>query len=222
MYPWERKIRERRLVRFIAGIDEAGRGPLAGPVVAAAVIFKSFSKEKRGNLPKFKNRIDDSKLLTPRQRSDAFSEIMDKAWVGVGIANHDLIDNFNISFATMLAALEAIKNLPEKPEHILIDAGITLSREYSYTSLIKGDSRSLSIACASIVAKVIRDRIMGIYDVFFPGYAFLKHKGYGTKLHIGLLKKYGPSPIHRKSFCPVRDWFRERENGAVFFKKKGS
>lgn len=207
MYRWERKIQQREIVKFIAGIDEAGRGPLAGPVVVAAVILKGIKKEK-GNFPKFRNRIDDSKLLTPRQRSSAFVEIMDKAWVGVGIANHDLIDSSNISFATMLAALEAIENLPKKPEHILIDAGIALPKKYSCTSLIKGDSRSLSIACASIIAKVTRDRIMDIYDTLFPRYSFLKHKGYGTKLHMELLRKYGPSPVHRRSFWPVSDWFK--------------
>jgi len=207
MFHWEQKLLKNRQVRFIAGVDEAGRGPLAGPLVVAAVIVKPEKENSRLFSPKFENRIADSKVLTAQERERSFIEIMVKAWVGVGIAGMDLIDNSDLTVATRFAAETAIDNLNKKPQHILTDGGIVLPAHYSYTCLVKGESRSFSIACASIIAKVVRDRIMNAYDRFFPVYEFRKHKGYGTQQHMGLLKKYGPSPIHRKNFWPVSTWF---------------
>lgn len=205
MFRWERKLLKQKSIRFIAGVDEAGRGPLAGPLVVAAVIIKPEGRFFSFH-PVFRNKIADSKALSLPQRETAFSEIMVKAWVGIGIARQDLIDEFDISLATRFAAEAAISNLRKKPQHILTDGGIILPPHYAYTSIIKGEQKCFSIACASIVAKVIRDRIMDVYDQFFPHYAFREHKGYGTKLHLEQLRKYGPSPIHRKSFWPVSHW----------------
>ncbi len=206
MFRWEQSLLKQGRVKFIAGVDEAGRGPLAGPLVVAAVVIKPEGKDFYC-FTNFRNKIADSKTLTSRQRERAFDEIMAKAWVGVGIAGADLIDNSDISSATYFATESAIGNLHRKPDHVLVDGGIVVPPPYFYTCLIQGERRSFSIACASIVAKVVRDRIMTTYDHFFPRYAFWQHKGYGTRLHLNILRRYGPSPIHRKSFSPVRDWF---------------
>jgi ribonuclease HII len=208
MFHWERKLLKDKEVKFVAGVDEAGRGPLAGPVVAAAVVLKPragvyypcFS-------PKFEHKIADSKVLTPQQRERAFWEIMLKSWVGVGIVKEDLIDTHNIAMATRMAMEQAIKNLSQPPDHVLVDGYVRLNLEQAYTCIVKGDAKIFSIACASILAKVIRDKIMETYDLFFPDYAFRRHKGYGTQLHMRLLERYGPSPIHRKSFWPVSAWY---------------
>lgn len=200
---WEKNLLKKRKREFIAGMDEAGRGPLAGPLVVAAVILKPEQEDFY-----FTHKIADSKLLTSRQREEAFREILRRAWIGVGIAEVGLIDNTDIVYATQFAADSALLNLRKKPDYILADAGIHISLPYSYTSIVEGESKSLTIACASIVAKVIRDKIMEVYDFFFPHYAFKLHKGYGTRLHFNLLKKHGPSPIHRKSFAPLRNWFK--------------
>lgn len=184
---------------YIIGVDEVGRGPLAGPVVAAAVWLKTY---------RFHQRIDDSKKLTPRQREKACLEIMRKSLFGLGIISEKVIDDFNILEATRLAMEVAVTRLLAKLNptdnsgvHILVDGQVELTLPLPYTNIIKGDSRSKSIACASIVAKVIRDRIMSIYDRVFPGYAFLRHKGYPTSLHRRLLKERGLCLIHRRSFC---------------------
>lgn len=207
MLQLERRLLSQNSVRFIAGLDEAGRGPLAGPLVVAAVIIKPKRRDFFSFPPLFRNKIADSKVLNPQQRETAFNEIMLKAWVGIGLASVELIDQFDISWATRFAAEAALSNLGKKPQHILVDGGITLPAHYSYTCIIKGEKLSFSIACASIVAKVVRDRIMEVYDQFFPHYGFREHKGYGTKLHFDRLRKYGPSPVHRKSFWPVSNWF---------------
>lgn len=186
---------------FIIGVDEAGRGPLAGPVVAAAVALKTT---------RFKNRIDDSKKLTARQREKAYGEIIAKSFFGLGIVNEKTIDARNILRATREAMERAVRGLVEnlrqakqktnKP-YILVDGNMTLRIQYPFTSIIKGDAKSKSIASASIVAKVTRDRIMHKYHRLFPQYNFLKHKGYPTKEHRQAIRRFGLSSVHRKTFC---------------------
>lgn len=177
--------------RFIAGIDEAGRGPLAGPVVAASVMLKEFD---------FTARIDDSKKLSASVREEAYQQILKKAIVGIGIVSEDIIDRINIHRATLLAMEEAVLNLDGAPDLLLIDGNMKLRLPYPQIGIINGDESCLSIACASIVAKVTRDRLLRFYDGLFPEYGFSRHKGYGTKTHIAALKDRGFSPIHRRTF----------------------
>lgn len=183
-------------INFIAGIDEVGRGPLVGPVVTAAVILpKDFYDE----------RINDSKKLTEKKRELLYDVIMENALsVGIGISSPEVIDEINILNATKKAMIEAINNLSIKPEHLLIDA-IKLDIDIPQTSIIKGDAKSQSIASASIIAKVTRDRMMVELDKKYPMYDFKHNKGYGTKKHIEALYKYGPLKEHRKSFAPVSE-----------------
>ena len=184
---------------LVIGIDEAGRGPLAGPVVAAAVILKAHS---------FKNRIDDSKKLTAEQREKAFLELTSgKTIFGVGVISEKIIDRINIYQATCQAMQLACANLFEQLKkgqmarvHAIVDGRMTLDLPVPCTAIVKGDGKSMSIAAASIIAKVTRDRIMVIYDRTFPGYGFARHKGYGTVSHIAALKKLGRSSIHRTTF----------------------
>lgn len=187
--------------KLIIGIDEAGRGPLAGPVVAAAVWLKTFS---------FRNRIDDSKKLSASQREKAFLEIIDKSVFGIGIINEKVIDRVNILVATQLAMERAADELlskvavfSSKQVQLLIDGPVKLNLSFSIANIIRGDAKSKSIASASIIAKVTRDRIMGLYDKIFPQYGFKRHKGYPTKAHRGALKQFGKSMIHRQSFNGV-------------------
>jgi ribonuclease HII len=177
--------------RFIAGIDEAGRGPLAGPVVAASVVLRNYD---------FTARIDDSKRLSSIAREHAYKEIYKKAFVGIGIVFEDIIDKVNIYQATILAMHMSVLDLDIKPDLLLIDGSIKLNIETDQTSIIRGDQKSFSIACASIIAKVARDRLLKFYDNIFPGYDFSRHKGYGTKRHINIIADKGLSPIHRQSF----------------------
>ena len=179
----------------VAGLDEAGRGPLAGPVVAASVILKKGA---------FKNRIDDSKVLTAKQRERAYREIVKKTYYGVGIVDEKTIDRINIYKATVLAMEQALKKLDENPDFLLIDGRVKLSTRHKRVYISGGDSKSLSIACASIIAKVTRDRIMQDYHNIYPQYGFRKHKGYGTKDHFRAIAKHGPSPIHRLTFRPLK------------------
>ena len=183
-------------INFIAGIDEVGRGPLVGPVVTAAVILpKDFYDE----------RINDSKKLTEKKRELIYDVIMENALsVGIGISSPEVIDEINILNATKKAMIEAINNLSIKPEHLLIDA-VKLDIDIPQTSIIKGDAKSQSIASASIIAKVTRDRMMVELDKKYPMYDFKHNKGYGTKKHIEALYKYGPLKEHRKSFAPVSE-----------------
>lgn len=181
---------------LIAGIDEAGRGCLAGPVVAACVSFRDSV---------FIEGIKDSKELSSEQRESLFQEILNHAFVGIGIVDVDLIDRVNILEATRLAMMEAFENLGREIELLLIDAVELPALKVDQKALIKGDRKSASIASASIVAKVTRDRIMRQYHEAYPMYGFDKHKGYCTKEHLNALKKFGPCPIHRKSFSPVRE-----------------
>ena len=179
--------------KLICGIDEAGRGPLAGPVVVAAAIMPKDSTIEG---------VNDSKKISEKKREKLYEEITSNAiaW-GVGIIDQKEIDDINILNATKKGLTEALKDLKEKPDLILVDAltGIdTLG--IPYQAIIKGDAKCYSIAAASIIAKVTRDRIMRQWDEVYPQYGFEKHKGYGTKLHIDAIKEYGICPLHRKSF----------------------
>ncbi|HFU4205886.1 TPA: ribonuclease HII [Streptococcus suis] len=182
-------------VEFIAGIDEVGRGPLAGPVVAAAVILPKGCKIRY---------LNDSKKIPKSKHEAIYQEVMERAVaVGVGIKDAAVIDQVNIYEATKLAMLEALGQLSQEPEHLLIDA-MKLDTPLPQTSIIKGDANSLSIAAASIVAKVTRDRMMANYAKEFSGYGFAKNAGYGTAEHLEGLNKLGITPIHRKTFEPIK------------------
>lgn len=186
-------------INFIAGIDEVGRGPLVGPVVTVAVILpKDFYDE----------RINDSKKLTEKKRELLYDVIMENAIsVGIGISSEDVIDEINILNATKRAMLEAVNNLSVKPEHLLIDA-VKLNTDIPQTSIIKGDAKSESIAAASIIAKVTRDRMMIELDKIHPEYDFKHNKGYGTKKHIEAIRKYGIIKEHRKTFAPCDEYVK--------------
>lgn len=176
----------------IAGIDEAGRGALAGPVIAAAVVLP-------GQI--LIGGLNDSKRLRPAERERLFSVITYAATgVGVGRSAPDVIDQKNIRQANLLAMREAVDTLPSPPEHLLIDGIDTIDWPGEQTTVVGGDAKSLSIAAASIIAKVTRDRIMVSYDQEYPEYGFAKHKGYGTAKHLDALKTFGMCPIHRRSF----------------------
>lgn len=177
---------------YIGGIDEAGRGPLAGPVVAAVVVFDKNVDIKY---------IDDSKKLSQQKRNELFDIIKNEALdYGVGIVDNDKIDDINILNATYLAMKKAINNLKNKPDCLLIDAVTIPNIDIHQKGIIKGDSKSISIAAASILAKVTRDKLMYEYDDKYSEYGFSKHKGYGTKQHYEALEAHGITPIHRRSF----------------------
>ncbi len=178
----------------VAGIDEAGRGPLAGPVVAAAVILDRKKKIKG---------IRDSKKVPEAEREELYELIMSSSRVGVGIVGADEIDRINILNATKKAMCNAVADLGEVPELLLIDALSLPNIKTEQMSIIKGDAKSASIAAASIIAKVTRDRIMMEYHQTYPCYGFDNHKGYATKKHLESIAKHGPCPIHRRSFAPV-------------------
>lgn len=181
---------------IIAGVDEAGRGPLAGPVSVAAVILP------RGL---FLPRLNDSKKLSAKARDELYDEIQEKAIaVSSVLVDAKTIDRINIYQATMNGMYEAIFGLDPQPKKVLIDAVQLEKLPMPEESIIKGDAKSASIAAASIVAKVTRDRLMVEYDKAFPQYGFAQHKGYGTAEHIAALRQYGPCPIHRQSFEPIR------------------
>ena len=183
--------------QLIAGVDEVGRGPLAGPVVTAAVI-----------LPHNFDLIDvnDSKKLSPKKRKALFPQILAKAVsVSVGLANNDVIDRINIYEADRLAMAHAVQGLKVKPAALLVDA-MNVPLNIPQIKLIHGDAKSNSIAAASIVAKVFRDNLMDAYGEVYPEYDFKHNAGYGTREHMEALKKYGPTPIHRRSFAPVSEY----------------
>ncbi|MBN8199572.1 ribonuclease HII [Bacillus sp. NTK034] len=188
--------------QFIAGIDEVGRGPLAGPVVAAAVILpEDFC------LP----GLDDSKKVPERRREEFFETIKAKAEaVSIGIIEPEEIDRINIFEATKKAMLSAIEGLNPKPDFLLVDA-VKLLTPYPMEAIIKGDGKSISIAAASIIAKVTRDRMMAEIGAEFPQYGFEKNMGYGTKEHLEAIKNHGISSYHRKSFAPIKDLISEIE-----------
>lgn len=190
---FERELYDKNIT-LIAGIDEVGRGPLAGPVVSAAVIMPKGCKILY---------VDDSKKLSESKRNEIFEKIKEKAIaIGVGMVEPDEIDKINILNSTKKSMIQAVKSLEVKPEYLLIDA-ITLDRniiDIKQNNIIKGDERSHSIACASIIAKVTRDKIMVEYDEKYKGYNFKKNKGYGTREHLDGIEKLGICEIHRKSF----------------------
>ncbi len=179
----------------LAGVDEAGRGPLAGPVVASAVSVRDFS---------FESVVDDSKKMTPAAREAAYEEILAKCDVGFAAVDHEVIDRVNILQASLMAMGKAVRKLTKAPDCLLIDGPRIPHADMKSFPIIGGDALSFSIACASIVAKVTRDRLMEDFDKIYPQYGFKKHKGYGTAEHLEALEKHGPCPIHRRSFGPVR------------------
>lgn len=185
---------------LIAGIDEVGRGALAGPVVAGAVILPYPA-----SLP-WLGLVRDSKELDSRKRESLFELINKEAVaVGIGIVPPQVIDSINILKATKLAMVQAVEKLPKQPSFLLIDR-LSLSQcPIPQRGITRGDKLCLSIACASIIAKVTRDRMMEEFDRTYPGYGFAQHKGYGTGVHLSCLRKLGPSPIHRLYFAPVRN-----------------
>jgi ribonuclease HII len=179
----------------VCGIDEAGRGPWAGPVVASAVILPT------SGIPE---GLNDSKKLTAQRRTDLAGHIRASSLVGVGVADPQEIDELNIRQATFLAMARAVADLPSPPSFALIDGRDAPDIGCPAQAVIKGDGRSLSIAAASIIAKTFRDAIMVAAEAEFPGYGFARHKGYGTAAHQSALNKLGITPLHRKSFAPVR------------------
>ena len=182
-------------IQLIAGVDEVGRGPLAGPVVAAAVILPKACK-----IP----GLNDSKKIPKSKHKEIYEAVLQNAIaIGIGVKDNQVIDQVNIYEATKLAMMEAIGRLDPQPQHLLIDA-MKLDLPISQTSIIKGDANSLSIAAASIVAKVTRDQMMEEFDCEYPGYDFTQNVGYGTANHLAGLHKLGVTPIHRRSFEPIK------------------
>lgn len=196
LYQYERELIEKGIT-LIAGVDEVGRGPLVGPVVTAAVILP-INYQLDG--------LTDSKKLTEKKRDKFYDIIMNDAIaVSIGMKDNNIIDEVNIYEATKLAMVDAINGLKVKPEHILIDA-MPLDISIPHTSIIKGDAKSLSIAAASVIAKVTRDRMMYELDQKYPMYNYKKNKGYPTKEHLEAIKKYGVFDLYRKTYGPVRDY----------------
>ena len=195
MWSFEEKARKKGFCA-IAGIDEAGRGPLAGPVVSAAVILPdSFSV----------SGITDSKKLSPKKRDLFYKEITCRSIWATGMADVREIDEMNILRAALLSMARAAANLNKQPDYLLIDGKFEIPYDLPQKAVVKGDCLSISIAAASVIAKVSRDRIMEKYDKKFPGYGFSKHKGYPTKAHKQAIAKLGPCPIHRQSFKGVKE-----------------
>ena len=195
-FSYEKKFWEKG--QLVAGVDEVGRGPLAGPVVTAAVIIdQGFDLLD----------VNDSKKLSPEKRLKLYPKILAEAVsVGIGVKSAEVIDQINIYEADRQAMAQAVRALDVKPNALLVDA-MNVPVNLPQVKLIKGDAKSNSIAAASIVAKVFRDQLMDDYDRIYPQYCFHHNAGYGTKEHIEALKKYGPTPIHRKTFAPVSDFF---------------
>jgi ribonuclease HII len=182
---------------MIAGVDEAGRGPLAGPVVAAAVILGSTHIDG----------LDDSKKLSPKRRAQLEAEILASCQVGVGIASPEEIDRINILQATFLAMTRAVEALSAEPRHILVDGNRLPQWRYHAEAVIGGDALHPCISAASIIAKETRDRIMIEADREYPGYGWASNKGYGSAAHLTALQRLGPTPLHRRSFAPVAQHF---------------
>ena len=189
--PFEEELRNAGTMR-VAGLDEAGRGALFGPVVAAAVIIDP-DRELRG--------VDDSKRLTPRRRHLCFLDLVENVadW-SVGIASADEVDRLNVLQATRVAMVRAVRGLGSEPQHLLIDGRIHLDVRLPQTALVRGDSRCLSIAAASVIAKVSRDTLLMAYARRIPGYGLERNKGYGTEEHMHALARSGPSKLHRRTF----------------------
>jgi ribonuclease HII len=195
---------EKRALRkgysLVAGIDEAGRGPLAGPVVSAAVIFPDAIPEIG---------INDSKKLSPRKREYLFDIICEYAVsFGIGVVGHEKIDQINILQAALCSMSQAVETLNPVPDYLLVDGTFGINSDLPQQTIPKGDSLSISIAAASILAKVTRDRIMEAFHNDYPQYGFNSHKGYPTRLHKDAIKKHGPCPIHRRSFKGVKEYMQ--------------
>ena len=182
---------------MIVGVDEAGRGPLAGPVVAAAVIL----------CPDGIAGLDDSKKLSPLRRDGLYAVIAERCRFAVGIASVEEIDELNILWATMLAMTRAVEALGVEPFEILVDGNRCPRWHYASRAIVGGDAIEPCISAASIIAKVTRDRMMIEADIQFPGYGWAQNKGYGAPVHLNALKKLGPTPLHRRSFAPVAQYF---------------
>ncbi len=196
------KLKQTQNVNLICGIDEAGRGPLAGPVVAAAVIIDYHQKL---------SLVNDSKKLSKKKREELSSLIKKHAVsIGIGVASSQEIDQYNIKETSRIAMERAVNNLEVKPDILLIDY-MDINSNIRKISITKGDTISFSIACASIIAKTYRDQLMLEYDKIYPEYEFSKHMGYPTKRHLVLLNKFGVSPIHRLTFKPVKNIILERD-----------
>lgn len=195
-FSFEEEIHERGY-SCIAGVDEVGRGPLAGPVIAAACVLPQ-------KCPFI--GLNDSKKLTPKEREELFLELEEHPGVhyGLGVVPSQLIDKINILQATLLAMKQAVEALAIVPDYLLIDGIHAPKIRIPATTLVKGDGRSLSIAAASVIAKVTRDRLMLEYHALYPQYGFDAHKGYGTQQHLRALEEVGPCPIHRMSFAPLK------------------
>jgi ribonuclease HII len=195
--------------KLVGGVDEAGRGPLAGPVVAACVVIDSNFKIDSAEL----EMVADSKKLSAKKREKLFGLIKEKALaVEIGIVDNITIDKINILQASFLAMRRAIKKLKIEPEYILVDGNFKIPKlEKPQTAIIGGDAKVWTIAAASIIAKVSRDWLMSEIDKQYPEYLFSQHKGYGTKLHLEKIKEYGPCPIHRMSFAPIRKENKENK-----------
>ena len=193
---FERRARKRG-AKWVAGVDEVGRGPLAGPVVVAAVIFDGR---------RFPRGLNDSKMLGPDERDRLYNKILSRGLVAVVSASRERVDRMNVLRASLWAMSKAIRALPRIPDHVLVDGntvppGLPCDAE----ALVGGDGRSVSIAAASIIAKVTRDRLMRQVGLAFPEYGFAQHKGYATRTHLAALSKHGPCWHHRRSFAPVRE-----------------
>ena len=199
-YYFERKLRQQG-INFIAGVDEVGRGPLVGPVVAACVILPEEF---------WLDGLTDSKKLSEKKREFYYDEIMKQAIaVGIGIISEEVIDDVNIYEATKMAMKEAISKCAISPQHVLIDA-MPLSLDIPTTSIIKGDLKSVTISAASVVAKVTRDRMLDELDKEYPMYDFKNNKGYPTKKHLAAIDEYGIIPQHRKSYGPVKEYLKKK------------
>lgn len=202
-----------KTIKLIAGVDEAGRGPLAGPVVAAAVIFKKNFRLKG---------VNDSKLLSEKAREILFDKIISSALAySVTAVEQSVIDDINILNATMLAMKQAVENLKIEPDLILVDGNRAFHSDIPVVSIVKGDSKSFSIAAASILAKVTRDRIMKNLAIEYPEYLWAQNKGYPTKRHREIIKQIGPSPIHRKTFLK-KLFFEQQDLNIQHIKEKTS
>jgi len=194
----------------IAGVDEVGRGPLAGPVVAAAAVFSPG--QIHAGLAEPLDGVNDSKRLSAKKREFFFEllQLLESFEFGIAVVEADEVDRINILNATHMAMREAVAGLGRAPVHLLVDGRAVPSLGQEQTALVKGDSLSYSIAAASILAKVTRDRMMAQADAEFPGYGFAANKGYGTRGHLDALARLGPCPLHRRSFAPIR---REHQIG---------
>lgn len=195
--------------KVIGALDEAGRGPLAGPVVAACVVFDRDLAQKT----KVLSAINDSKKLSAKKREELFTVIYNEFdEVGVGICDQHTIDKINILQASFLAMKKAISSLHKKPDYIILDGSLAIPNiSIHQRAIIKGDASVLAIAAASIIAKVTRDRIMEKMHEQYPQYEFCCHKGYGTKLHFARLAQYGPCPLHRQSFAPIKKYYVKKK-----------